>query len=65
VQATAPTFAALSASRPSRIGGDLSEATEAFGKVKWFSAEKGMGFVEPRSREENQVRKIRFVALTQ
>ena len=44
--ATAPTYAASSVSRPSRIGGDLSEAKEVFGKVKWFSAEKGMGFVE-------------------
>jgi CspA family cold shock protein len=44
--ATAPTYAASSVSRPSRIGDDLSEAKEVFGKVKWFSAEKGMGFAE-------------------
>ncbi len=44
--ATAPTYAASSVSRPSRIGGDLSEAKEVLGKVKWFSAEKGLGFVE-------------------
>jgi cold shock protein len=43
--ATASTYAASSVSRPSRIGGDLSEAKEVFGKVKWFSVEKGMGFV--------------------
>ena len=24
----------------------MSEAKEVFGKVRWFSAEKGMGFVE-------------------
>ena len=44
--ATAPTYAASSASRPRRIEANLSEAKEVFGKVKWFSAEKGMGFVE-------------------
>jgi CspA family cold shock protein len=43
---TAPSYAASSVSRPSRIGGELSEEKEVFGKVKWFSAEKGMGFVE-------------------
>ena len=43
--ATASTYAASSVSRPSRIEGDLSEAKEVFGKVKWFSVEKGMGFV--------------------
>jgi CspA family cold shock protein len=44
--ATAPTYAASSVSRPSGIKGDLSEAKEVFGKVKWFSAERGMGFAE-------------------
>jgi CspA family cold shock protein len=43
--ATAPTYAASSDSRPRRVETDLSEAKEVFGKVKWFSAEKGMGFV--------------------
>jgi CspA family cold shock protein len=43
---TAPTYAASSVSRPSRIGGELSDEKEVVGKVKWFSAEKGMGFVE-------------------
>ena len=42
----APPYAASSASRPSHIEANLSEAKEVFGKVKWFSAEKGMGFVE-------------------
>ena len=44
--ATAPTCAASSGSRPRRIEAGLSDAKEVFGKVKWFSAEKGMGFVE-------------------
>ncbi len=44
--ATAPTYAASSAPRPRRVEANLSEAKEVFGKVKWFSAEKGMGFVE-------------------
>jgi CspA family cold shock protein len=43
---TASPCAASSASRPRRDEADLSEAKEVFGKVKWFSAEKGMGFVE-------------------
>jgi CspA family cold shock protein len=43
---TAPTFATSSASQPARIEADSSEAKEVFGKVKWFSAEKGMGFAE-------------------
>jgi len=45
--ATASTCAASSASRPRRVEADLSETKEVFGKVKWFSVEKGMGFVEP------------------
>jgi cold shock protein len=44
--AIAPTHAASSASRPRRIEANLSEAKEVLGRVKWFSAEKGMGFVE-------------------
>jgi cold shock protein len=44
--ATAPTCAASSVSRPRRVEANLSDAKEVFGKVKWFSAEKGMGFVE-------------------
>jgi len=44
--ATASTSAASSASRPKRITADLSEAKEVFGRVKWFSVEKGMGFIE-------------------
>jgi CspA family cold shock protein len=43
--ATAPTYAASSASRPRRIEAGLSDAKEVLGTVKWFSAEKGMGFV--------------------
>jgi CspA family cold shock protein len=43
--ATSP-YAASSTSRPRRVEANLSEAKEVFGKVKWFSAEKGMGFVE-------------------
>jgi cold shock protein len=43
--ATAPPHAPSSASRPRRIEANLSDAKEIFGKVKWFSAEKGMGFV--------------------
>jgi cold shock protein len=39
-----PTYAASSASRPSRIEAGL-DAKEVLGTVKWFSAEKGMGFV--------------------
>jgi CspA family cold shock protein len=39
-----PTFAAASVSRPSGIS-DLSGAKELLGSVKWFSLEKGMGFV--------------------
>jgi CspA family cold shock protein len=46
--ATASTYAASSVSRPSRNGCDLSEAKEVFGKVKWFSTEKGMGFAEAK-----------------
>ena len=42
----APTYAASSSSRPRRIDGNFSDAREVFGRVKWFSAEKGMGFVE-------------------
>ena len=42
----APTCAASSASRPRRVEANLPEGKEVFGKVKWFSAEKGMGFVE-------------------
>jgi len=44
--ATASPYAALSTSRPRRVEANLSEAKAVFGKVKWFSAEKGMGFVE-------------------
>jgi cold shock protein len=44
--ATAPTYAASSASRPRRIEAGLLDAKEVLGSVKWFSAEKGMGFVE-------------------
>jgi CspA family cold shock protein len=44
--ATASPYAASSSPRPRRIEADLSGAKEVFGKVKWFSAEKGMGFVE-------------------
>jgi cold shock protein len=36
-------ISASSASRPRRVE---AEAKEVFGKVKWFSVEKGMGFVE-------------------
>ena len=43
---TAPTYALSSASRPRRLDANLSDAKEVVGKVKWFSAEKGMGFVE-------------------
>jgi cold shock protein len=43
--ATAPAYVASSASRPRRVEADLSGAKEVLGKVKWFSAEKGMGFV--------------------
>jgi cold shock protein len=39
-------ISASSASRPRRVEANLAEAKEVFGKVKWFSAEKGMGFVE-------------------
>jgi len=44
--ATAPTYAAPSASRPSRSEANLTATKDVFGRVKWFSAEKGMGFVE-------------------
>jgi CspA family cold shock protein len=44
--ATASPYAASSTSRPRHVEANLSEAKEVFGKVKWFSAEKGMGFVE-------------------
>jgi CspA family cold shock protein len=43
--ATVSPCAGSSASRPRRDEADLSEAKEVFGRVKWFSAEKGMGFV--------------------
>ena len=42
----APSAPASSASRLSRVEANLPEGKEVFGKVKWFSAEKGMGFVE-------------------
>jgi CspA family cold shock protein len=42
----APTGDPASASRPGRVEANLSVAKAVFGKVKWFSAEKGMGFVE-------------------
>jgi len=42
----APTCAASTASRPRRVEANLSEGNEVFGTVKWFSAEKGMSFVE-------------------
>jgi CspA family cold shock protein len=42
----APTYAASSASRPRRVEANLSEGKEVLGTVKWFSAEKGMGFVK-------------------
>jgi cold shock protein len=44
--ATASPYSASSTSRPIRVEANLSEAKEVFGKVKWFSAEKGMGLVE-------------------
>jgi cold shock CspA family protein len=48
IQSTNPSHqrSASSAARPGRVEAGLSEAKEVFGKVKWFSAEKGMGFVE-------------------
>jgi CspA family cold shock protein len=42
---TAPGYAASSAPRPRPIEAGLSDAKEVLGTVKWFSAEKGMGFV--------------------
>jgi CspA family cold shock protein len=36
---------AAAASRPGQIEASLSDANEVVGTVKWFSAEKGMGFV--------------------
>jgi cold shock protein len=42
--ATAPTYAA-SASRPRCVDAGLSDAKVVLGTVKWFSAEKGIGFV--------------------
>jgi cold shock protein len=42
----APTYAASSVSRPKRVDANLSEAKEVRGTVKWFSVEKGIGFVE-------------------
>jgi CspA family cold shock protein len=43
---TASPYVASSTSPPRRVEANLSEGKEMFGKVKWFSAEKGMGFVE-------------------
>jgi CspA family cold shock protein len=40
-----PTYAASTVSRPRRVEAGLSDAKEVLGTVKWFSAEKGMGFV--------------------
>jgi cold shock protein len=45
-QSSALTHAATSpASRPRHVQADLAAAKEVLGKVKWFSVEKGMGFV--------------------
>jgi cold shock protein len=44
--ATAPTPATSFATRPSRSEAGPSGAKDVLGTVKWFSAEKGMGFVE-------------------
>jgi CspA family cold shock protein len=45
-QSTAPTQAATSlTSRPRHVEADSAAAKEVLGKVKWFSLEKGMGFV--------------------
>ena len=40
-----PTNATLPAPRPRRVEADLSAGKEVLGKVKWFSVEKGIGFV--------------------
>jgi CspA family cold shock protein len=45
---SAPAYSTLSASQPQRPEADLSDAKEVLGKVKWFSIEKGMGFVAPQ-----------------
>jgi cold shock protein len=42
---SAPAYATASASQPKRPEADLSNAKWVVGKVKWFSVEKGMGFV--------------------
>jgi len=42
---SAPAYATSSASQAKRLEADLSDAKEMLGKVKWFSVEKGMGFV--------------------
>jgi CspA family cold shock protein len=39
------TYGTSPASRPRRVGADLPETKEVLGAVKWFSGEKGMGFV--------------------
>jgi CspA family cold shock protein len=38
-------YSTSSGSQPKRPEADLSHAKEVLGKVKWFSVEKGMGFV--------------------
>jgi CspA family cold shock protein len=45
-KSSTPTHGTSSATRPKRVEADLSAAKEVLGKVKWFSVEKGMGFVE-------------------
>jgi cold shock protein len=45
IEESALTYSTSSASQPKRPEADLSNAKWVVGKVKWFSVEKGMGFV--------------------
>ena len=45
-QSSATGYATSAPSKPGQVHADFAAAKEVLGKVKWFSLEKGMGFVE-------------------